>query len=216
MAARSTTRLAYAPSVTSQIAFFVVPTHTASQPISSAASSSLVRNGQRYSGGMVPMSFLRTYSAARTGRPIAPQQRVPHDAGQGDPHVPVHPGLGRRPGRRVAMHPGPLDVRPVPLGHRVVQGEHGPTRRVPRDPLGGPQQDRAQRPGPPADRPEQVVGPAEVGPDPGRPEPGRGGPPLLPAQQQAEEDRPEPVAGPAVEHRGQLADEGGQRGGHRP
>ena len=74
MAARSTTRLAYAPSITNQSAFFVVPTHTASQPINSAANSSLVRNGQRSSGGMVPMSFLRTYSAARTGNPIAPQQ----------------------------------------------------------------------------------------------------------------------------------------------
>src|SRR4051812_23180818 len=45
----------------------------------------------------------------------------------------------------------------------------GPAGRATRDPLDGPQQDRAQRTGPPADRPEQVVGPAEVGPDPGGP-----------------------------------------------
>ena len=37
--------------------------------------------------------------------------------------MPVHPGLRRRPGRRVAVHPGPLDARPVAPGHRVVQAQ---------------------------------------------------------------------------------------------
>jgi hypothetical protein len=87
---------------------------------------------------------------------------------------------------------------------------------VTRDALDGPQQNRAEQSNPPADRPEHVVRPAEIAADPRRPEPRGRGPPLLPAQQQAEEDGPEPLPRPAVQEGGQVADEGGHTGGHRP
>jgi len=150
LAARSTTRVAYAPSVTSQSDFRVVPTRTASQPISSAASSNLVRNGQRYSGGMVLMSFARTYRAARTGRPMAPQHecrttraRVTHTCPYTQAWA-AGPGVGLRCTPAPSTH-GPYRLVTVssranttrPLGPPATRST-APSRTAPSEPTRRP------------------------------------------------------------------------------
>ena len=125
---------------------------------------------------------------------------VGHEQGQDDEDVPVDVGRAGRAGGRVVVDACPLDVRPVPLGRRVVQGEGQP-----RGPL-------EQRP----DHVEQQASGDDVGLLPGgghgdvaglepiaelgRPDPGRDGAPA-PGQDGAEEQTGEPGSGPAVEDR---------------
>ncbi len=53
-----------------------------------------------------------------------------HDPGQGNPDVPVEELLVGRSGGGVVMDAGPLDVRPVALGGRVVQRQQQPLARI--------------------------------------------------------------------------------------
>ena len=49
--------------------------------------------------------------------------RVAGEQPEDHPHVPVHERPAGRSGRRVVVDTGPLHLRPVPLGRRVIQGE---------------------------------------------------------------------------------------------
>ncbi len=85
------------------------------------------------------------YKCERIGRAIAPPERVSDQAGQTDPDVAVEE---RGPGRSrsgVMMLASALDVRPVPLGGRVVDGEdQRRARPIAREPV---EKDAEQGPG---------------------------------------------------------------------
>ena len=80
---------------------------------------------------------MRTYSRASSGRAIVPHAWWVTQQPEDDEDVAVDVGRAGRAGGRVVVDAGPLDVRPVPLRRRVVQGE--------RQPL-GPAQQRLDHP----------------------------------------------------------------------
>ena len=143
-------------------------------------------------------SFLRTYSRASRGRAIDAPGRVGDQEPEDDEDVAVDERRAGRAGGRVVVDAGPLDVRPVPLRRRVVQGE--------RQPLGPAHQRLDHR--------QHEVGGDRLGLLPGRrdgrvarpelvAEPGGADPtgdrPPAAGQDGAEEQQGEPGCGPAVE-----------------
>jgi hypothetical protein len=116
--------------------------------------------------------------------------------------MPVDVGRAGRAGGRVVMDAGPLDVRTIPLGGGVVEGEGQPR---------GPLEQRA-------DDFKQEASGDDVGPltggghgdlaglesvaELGRPDPGRDGTPA-PGQDGPEEEEGEPWRGAAVESGGE-------------
>ena len=75
-------------------------------------------------------------SRGRTAGPAAAGRSTPHAGWAASSPRTTHTcpytnGLAGRPGGRVVVDPGPLDVPPVPLGRGVVEGERQPARRRP-------------------------------------------------------------------------------------
>jgi hypothetical protein len=130
---------------------------------------------------------------------------VDDEQGQDDEDVSVDVGRAGRARGRVVVDAGPLDVRPIPPGGGVVDGE-----RQPLDPAD-------QRP----DHPQHEVSGGGLGPLPGRrdgrvaalelraqfgrPDPAGDGPPAA-GQDGAEEEQGEPGCGPPVERGGEVVE----------
>jgi hypothetical protein len=109
-------------------------------------------------------------------------------------------GAGRA-GGRVVMHAGPLDVRPIPLGRRVVQGEGQPSGTLEERPDHLGEEASGDAIGPLAGGGDgEITGLIAVA-ELGRPDPGRDGP-STPGEDGTEEQEGEPRGGAAVECRG--------------
>ena len=190
--------LAYAPSATTHTGLPRNPSHDTAHRISSTASSNLVRNGGRCFGAMPARFFSRTYSRASSGRATTPHAGWRGEQPEDDPHVPVHERPAGRPGRRVVVDPGPLDVPPVPLGRGVVQGERQPVgvghQRL--DHLVG--QVGGDEVGPLPGGRHRGVARAVLAAQPGGPDPTRDRPPAA-GQDRPDEQPRQPRGGPRVE-----------------
>jgi hypothetical protein len=122
-------------------------------------------------------------------------QRMSDHPGQGDPDVAIDElGVGR-PGRGIVMDTCPLDLRPVALGGRVVQGQQDavPTGQTPQQQN---QQAGGNRFGLASDGGNEVIIVAEVGADSGGPQPtGHGSSPVS-KEDTAQQDGQSPTATP--------------------
>jgi hypothetical protein len=115
----------------------------------------------------------------------------------------VDEGRPGRAGGRVVVEPGALDVRPVAIGRRVVEGERQPRAAGDQRPDRREAQERGDAIGPLAGRRDGGVAGAELVAQPGRPDPGGDGPPAA-GQDGPEEQEDEPRGGSAVEGGGEA------------
>ena len=100
-----------------------------------------------------------------------PAAVVVDDPAEDHPTVAVEEFRAGRPRRGVVVDAGPLDLGPVPLGRRVIEGQQ---QSLPRDIEATPQQsedDGGDRRGLATDAVEEVVVGSEASADPGGPPP---------------------------------------------
>src|SRR4051812_30035073 len=134
------------------------------------------------------------------------------DAAEDDPTVAVEELRAGRPRGGVVVDPGPLDLGPVPLGRRVIEGQQEPlSRAIERTPQQS-EDDGGDRRGLATDAVEKVVVGSEVGPDPGGPPPTGGGATAV-GPEDAGDDSGESPGRAAMQRSGQGGDPGHPLGG---